>query len=137
MAMAIGSNTGNAMARKGIIYPPSFRGAHPGRQRPAWMCEPGMTVFGLGLSSRNTEVAAIQRQQPFPVPFGGIPVVDRALGESKTVMGAGIDLDLGIGAIGLHGLLHLVDGFHRRVDVSLRAAEIEFGLGLCPGQMRT
>jgi hypothetical protein len=37
------------------------------------------------------EVAAIERQQPLPVPFGGIAVVDRALREGKAVMGLALD----------------------------------------------
>src|SRR3954452_15974282 len=101
--MAIGSNTGKAMARKGI---------------------------GLWLA----EIAAVQREQPLPMPLGGVAVVDRALRKGKTVMRAGIDLDLGVRA--LHALLHLVDDFGRRVDVGFRAGEIEFGFGLRRGKMR-
>ena len=52
-------------------------------------------------------------------------------------MGAGINLDLGIGAVGLHRLLDLLDGLHRRVNIGLRATEIELGPGLPSGQMRT
>src|SRR5258705_8609243 len=104
--MAIGSNTGKAMARKGIG--PSLR-----------------------------EIAAVEREQPLPVPLGGVAVVDRALGEGKAVMRAGIDLDLGIGAVGLRLLFYFLDDLHRRVDVGLGATEIEFGLGLLSGKVRT
>src|ERR1700754_2713339 len=125
MAMAIGSNTGNAMVRKGIIYLPSLRGA----QRRSNPDLPGSLLdcfASLAMTNPHAlcrQVAAIQRQQPFPVPLGGIAVVDRPLREGKTVMRAGIDLDLGPGAVRLHRLLHFLDGFHRRVDVGLGAAE--------------
>ena len=49
------------------------------------------------------KVAAIERQQPFPVPLGGVAVVDRPFRKREAVMGAGIDLDLGVGAF--HALL--------------------------------
>ena len=80
------------------------------------------------------EVAAIERQQPLPVPLGGVAVVDRALREGEAVMGAGIDLDLVVRS--LHACRDLVDDLLRRVDVGLGAGEIEFGLGLRRGQMR-
>src|SRR5260370_34280101 len=64
-------------------------------------------------------------------------VVDRPLRKRKTVMGAGIDFDLGIGAVGLHLLSYFLDDLHWRVDVGLCATEIEFGLGLLSGEMRT
>ena len=68
------------------------------------------------------------------MPLGRVAIVDRPLRKREAVMGAGIDLDLGIGA--LHSLFHLFDDLRRRVDVGLGAAEIEFGLGLAGGQMR-
>src|SRR5665213_365045 len=55
------------------------------------------------------EIAAIERQQPLPVPFRGVAVVNRTLRKGEPVMGAGIDFDLGIGAGVLHALLDLVD----------------------------
>src|SRR4051794_20673914 len=83
------------------------------------------------------EVAAIQRQQPFPMPLGGVAIVNRPLREREAVMGAGIDLDLGIGAIVFHSLFHLLDDIRRRVDIGLGAAEIKFSFGLSGGQMGT
>ena len=68
--------------------------------------------------------------------LGGGLVVDRPLRKRKTVMGAGIDLDLGIGTVGLHLLFYFLDDLHWRVDVGLGATEIEFGLGLLRGQIR-
>ena len=59
----------------------------------------------------NGEVAAIQRQQPFPVTLGGIAVVNRPLREGETVMCAGIDLDLGIGSSALYSLFYFLDDF--------------------------
>src|SRR5260370_38700327 len=82
------------------------------------------------------KIAAIERQQPLPVPLGGVAVVDRPLWKRKTVMGAGIELDLGMGAIGLHLLLDLLDDLHRRVYIGLGATEVNLGLGLLAGQMR-
>src|ERR1700722_17973866 len=70
------------------------------------------------------------------MPLGGIAMVNRPLRKREAVMGAGIDLDLGIGGIVLHGLPYFLDGLHRRVDIGFRAAEIELGLGLLSGQMR-
>src|SRR5260370_17723840 len=64
-------------------------------------------------------------------------VVDRPLRKRKTVMGAGIDFDLGIGAVDLHLLSYFLDDLHWRVDVGLCATEIEFRLGLLSGEMRT
>src|SRR5882757_11451522 len=81
------------------------------------------------------EVAAIERQQPFPMPLGGVAVVDRALREGEAVMGAGIEFDLVFGP--LHAFLHLLDDLRRRIDVGFGATEIEFGLGLARGKMRT
>src|ERR1700716_3853527 len=101
--MAIGSNTGKAMARKGI---------------------------GPALP----EIAAVECEQPLPVPLGGVAVVDRAFWKGKAVMRAGIDFDLVARA--LHGLLHLVDDFLRRVDVGFRAGEIDLGFGLACCEMR-
>ena len=68
------------------------------------------------------------------MPFGGIAVVDRTLREGKTVMGAGIDLDLVVRS--LHAGRDLVDNLLRRIDVGLGAGEIEFSPGLRRGQMR-
>src|SRR5437764_15257707 len=102
--MAIGSNTGKAIVRNGI--------------------ESGIL----------TEIAAIERQQPFPMPLGRVAVVDRALRKCKAVMGAGIDLDLVPAS--LHRLLHLVDDLLRRIDIGLGAPEIKLSLGLRRGKMR-
>src|SRR3979411_3283720 len=82
------------------------------------------------------EVAAIERQQPLPMPLGGVAVVDRPLWKRKTVMGAGIDFDLGIGVVVSHSLFYFLDDLRRGVDVGFRTAEIELGFCLLPGQMR-
>src|SRR6516165_4986285 len=74
------------------------------------------------------EVALAEREQPLPMPLRRVAGIDRALGEGKTVMRAGIDLDLVPGA--LHAFAHLVDDLLRRIDVGLGAGEIELGLGL-------
>src|SRR6202171_4798407 len=71
------------------------------------------------------------------MPLGGVTIVNRPLRKREAVMGAGIDLDFGIGAVGLHLLFYFLDDLHRRVDIGLGAAEIEFGLGLLPREMRT
>src|ERR1700692_1556932 len=68
--------------------------------------------------------------------LGGLAIVNRPLRKREAVMGAGIDLDLGLGGIVFHRLFYLLDDFDRRVNVGFRAAEIEFGLGLAPGKMR-
>ena len=68
------------------------------------------------------------------MPLGRVAVVDRALRKGEAVMGAGINLDLVPGA--LHAFAHLVDDLLRRIDVGLRAGEIELGLGLARGKMR-
>src|SRR6267154_5380956 len=70
------------------------------------------------------KVATIEREQPFPMPLGGVAIVNRPLRKREAVMGAGIDLDLGIGA--LHRCRDLVDDLLWRVDVGFGAAEIEF-----------
>ena len=62
------------------------------------------------------EVAAIQRQQPLPMPFGGVTIVDRPLRKREAVMGAGINLDLGVGA------LYLTFARDDRERAALRAA---------------
>src|SRR6267142_5516022 len=67
----------------------------------------------------------------------GSLVVNRPFWKRKTVMGAWINFDLGIGAVGLHLLSYLLDDLHWRVDVGLCATEIEFGLGLLSGEMWT
>src|ERR1700730_15410088 len=82
-------------------------------------------------------MAAMEPQQPFPMPLGRVTIVNRPLRKREAVMGAGIDLDLGIGAIGLHLLFYFFDDLHWRVDIGLGATEIEFGPGLLPGEMRT
>src|ERR1700730_7938334 len=79
------------------------------------------------------EVAAIERQQPLPVPLGSVAVIDRPLRKRETVMGVGIDLDLTIGAVLLYALLHLLDDLRRRVNVGLGASEIELGFCLLAG----
>src|ERR1019366_7849395 len=71
------------------------------------------------------------------MPLGGVAIVNRPLWKREAVMGAGIDLDLGIGAVFFHSLLYLLDDLRRRVNVGFRTAEIELRLGLLPGQMRT
>jgi hypothetical protein len=58
------------------------------------------------------------------MPLRGVAVVNRTLRERKAVMGAGIDLDLGIGVVLLNALLYLLDDLWRRVDIGFRAAEI-------------
>src|SRR3954451_17520371 len=103
--MATGSIAGKVMARKGI-----------------W------------LRCLRRKVAAIERQQPLPVPFGGIAGVDRTFREGKAMMGAGVDLDLVVRS--LHAGRDLVDDLRRRVYVGLGAGEIEFSLGLACSQMR-
>src|ERR1700688_654079 len=108
--MAIGSNTGKAMVRKGI-----------GRA----------AYFERGLLGK---IAAIKHQQPLPMPLGGVAVVDRPLWKRKTVMGAGIDLNLGVSA--LHRCRDFVDDLLRRVDIGFGAAEVKLGPGLACGQMR-
>src|SRR5882757_194419 len=80
------------------------------------------------------EVAAIECQQPFPMPLGGVAVVDRALWEREAVMGAGIEFDLVFGS--LHAFFHLLDDFRRRIDIGFGATEIKFGLGLAGRKMR-
>src|SRR6478609_5891426 len=95
IAIAIGSNTGKAIVRKGIYS---------------------------GISGK---VAAIERQQPLPVPLGGVAVVDRPLREGEAVMRAGIDLDLVFRS--LHALLDLPDDLGRRVDFGVGAGERHFG----------
>src|SRR5665213_4045682 len=70
------------------------------------------------------------------MPLGGVAVINRTLRKRKAVMGAGIDLDLATGAGVLDPLLDLVDDLLRRIDVGRGAAEIKFGLGLLPGDMR-
>src|SRR5262245_43831767 len=121
---ATGLNTGKSISRNGIV--------RLGAQVL------GSRSRGAGLALRSwgsaCEVAVIEREQPLPVAFGGVAVIDRALGEGKAVMRAGIDLDLV--ARSLHALLHLLDDFLRRVDIGLGAGEIEFGFGLLRGKVR-
>src|SRR5690349_7625073 len=76
-----GSTTIRQRLRSGSDPPSAF-----------WSFPNRIFVFAA-LRSRH-EVAAIERQQPLPVPLGGIAVVDRTFREGKAVMGAGIDLDL-------------------------------------------
>src|SRR6202158_1773670 len=71
------------------------------------------------------------------MPLRRVAMVNRPLRKREAVMGAGIDLDLGIGAVDLHLLFYFLDDLHWRVDVSLGATEIELGLGLLSGEMRT
>src|SRR3982074_2075965 len=66
-----------------------------------------------------------------------VAVVNRPLREREAVMGAGIDLDLGIGAVGLHLLFYFLDDLHWRVNIGLGATEIQFGLCLLSGEMGT
>src|SRR5215213_7361060 len=68
--------------------------------------------------------------------LGRVAIVNRPLREGEAVMGAWIDLDLGLGPIALHSLFHFLDDFRRRVDIRFRATEIEFGAGFSSGQMR-
>ena len=75
----------------------------------------------------NGEVAAVERQQPFPVPLGGVAIVNRPLREGETVMCAGIDLHLGLGSSALYSLFYLLDDFRGGIDVGFCATEIEFG----------
>src|ERR1700722_11956246 len=125
MAMAMGLKTGKAIVRKGIVP------AYSVFKRNGYRFASGKRVQAL-----CRKVAAIKRQQPFPMPLGGVAVVDRSLRKREAVMGVGIDLDLGIGLVGLHGVLELVDDFLRRIHVGFRAAEIKLGLGLLSGEMR-
>src|ERR1700724_2211693 len=81
-----------------------------------------------------SEIAAIEREQPLPMPLGRVAVVDRPLRKRKTVMSAGIDLDLVVRAF--HPSFHLVDDFLWGVNVGLGATEIKLGLGLAGGEMR-
>src|ERR1700687_2501017 len=71
------------------------------------------------------------------MPLRRVAMVNRPLRKREAVMGAGIDLDLGIGAVGLHLLFYFLDDLHWRVDVGLSATEIEFGPGLLSGEMWT
>src|SRR4051794_10066521 len=71
------------------------------------------------------QVAAIERQEPLPMPLGGITMIDRPFRKREAMMGAGIDFDLRVGT--LHSLHHLFDDFHGRVDIRLGARKIELG----------
>jgi hypothetical protein len=70
------------------------------------------------------------------MPLGRVAIVDRPFRKCEAMVGSGIDLDLGVGAVVLHRLPYFLDGFHRGVDIGLGAAEIELGPGLSPGGMR-
>src|SRR5260370_36976621 len=82
------------------------------------------------------QIAAVERQEPFPVPLGRVAVVNRPFWEPKTVMGAGVDFDLGIGVAVFHSLFYFLDDLPRCVKVGFRAGAIEVGLFLLPGGMR-
>src|ERR1700730_4480663 len=79
------------------------------------------------------EVAAVERQQPFPMPLGGGAVVNRPLRKREAVMERRINLRRRICAF--HLRVQLFDDLRRRVDIGLGAAEIQFGPGLARGQM--
>src|SRR5712671_8222641 len=81
------------------------------------------------------EIAAIERQQPFPVPLGGVAIVNWPFRKCEAVMGAGIHLDLGMGV--LHRRFHFLDDFRGGVNIGFGAAEIELGLGLARSEMWT
>src|SRR5260370_27424587 len=71
------------------------------------------------------------------MPLGRVAIVNRPLRKREAVMDAGINLDFGIGAIGLHLLFYFLDDLHWRVDIGLGATEIQFGPGLLSGEMGT
>src|SRR5712671_1294189 len=71
------------------------------------------------------------------MPLGRVAIVNRPLRKREAVMDAGINLDFGIGAVGLHLLSYFLDDLHWRVDIGLGATEIQFGPGLLSGEMRT
>src|SRR5579875_2313772 len=62
-----------------------------------WPRAPYRRAGRLGCGPASPEPAAIQRDQPFPMPFRRRLVVAPALGKGETVMGAGINLDLARG----------------------------------------
>src|SRR6267154_6416526 len=81
------------------------------------------------------KVATLEREQPLPMPLGGVAIVNRPLRKREAVMGAGIKLDLGIGAVRLHLLSHSLDDLHRRVDIGLGATEMKSSaLVFCPAR---
>src|SRR5260370_6229090 len=71
------------------------------------------------------------------MPLRRVAMVMRKVRKGEAVMGAGIDVDLGIGAVFFHSLLYFLDELRRRVNVGFGAAEIELGFCLLSGQMRT
>ena len=80
------------------------------------------------------EVAAIERQQPLPVPLRSVAIIDRSFREGEAVVGAGIYLDLVVRS--LHAGDDLVDDLLRRVAVGFGTGKIKFSLCLARSQMR-
>src|SRR6202012_176779 len=82
------------------------------------------------------QVTAEQGEQALPVAFGVGLAVGRALREGEAVVGALVELDLGVDAIALQRGLERLQLGKRRIVVKFGPGHIDLALGLAGGDVR-
>src|SRR5665213_2108334 len=83
-----------------------------------------------------TQLLAVERDQPLPMPLGGRLVIAPALGEREAVVDAHIHLDLPRRAGALEQGLQLPDHRQRRQLVMLGAGDVHLALDLAEIEVR-
>src|SRR6267154_6221978 len=85
----------------------------------------------------SAQPPSVQRDQAFPMAFGGWLVVTPALREGEAVMDGHLDLELARIARLVEQRLQLLHHVGRRELIVLGAGDIEFALGFGEVEMRT